>query len=124
MSAQPPSPPERRRHPRVAVGGQVTGQVLSPAQDVIVRDLSVGGFLIESREGFREDSVHEFRLATAGGKVETRLKARSVYSHLRRVVGGPPSYLTGFEFVEPRGHEAQARVIELISQVTSVVTSR
>jgi hypothetical protein len=108
----------------VAVSGQVTGRVLSSAQDVIVRDLSVGGFLIESRDAFLEDSVHEFRLATAGGKVETRLRARSVYSHQRRVVGGPPSYLTGFEFVEPRGHEAQARVIELISQVTSVVTSR
>lgn len=124
MSAHPPSPAERRKHPRVAVSGQVTGRVLSSAQDVIVRDLSVGGFLIESRDAFLEDSVHEFRLATAGGKVETRLRARSVYSHQRRVVGGPPSYLTGFEFVEPRGHEAQARVIELISQVTSVVTSR
>jgi hypothetical protein len=108
----------------VAITGQITGQLLSSAQDVIVRDLSVGGFLVESREAFREDSIHEFRLATAGGRVETRLKARSVYSHLKRVVGGPPSYLTGFEFVEPRGHEAQARVIELISQVTSVVTAR
>jgi hypothetical protein len=124
MSAQPPPQSERRKHPRVAVSGQVAGQLLSSAQDVIVRDLSVGGFLIESRECFREDSIHEFRLATASGRLETRLKARSVYSHQRRVVGGPPSYLTGFEFVEPRGHEAQARLIELISQVTSVITSR
>ena len=124
MSAQTPHPSERRKHPRVPVSGQVTGQLLSSAQDVIVRDLSAGGFLIESRDAFLEDSVHEFRLATPSGRVETRLKARSVYSHLKRVVGGPPSYLTGFEFVEPRGHEAQARAMELISQVTSVVTSR
>jgi hypothetical protein len=114
---------ERRKHPRVPVNGQIQGHVLESAQDVIVRDLSIGGFLIESREAFREDSVHEFRITTANGKVETRLKARSVYSHLRRVIGGPPSYLTGFEFVEPRGAEAQARVIEMISQITSVVTS-
>ena len=124
MSAQPPSQSERRKHPRVPITGQITGQLLSSDQDVIVRDLSIGGFLIESRDAFLEDSVHEFRLATPGGKVETRLKARSVYSHQRRVVGGPPSYLTGFEFVEPRGREAQARVLELISQVTSVITSR
>jgi hypothetical protein len=124
MSAQPPSQSERRRHPRVAVSGQITSELLPAAQDVIVRDLSVGGFLIESREMFREDSIHEFRLAAANGRLETRLKARSVYSHLRRVVGGPPSYLTGFEFVEPRGHEAQARLLELIAQVTSVVISR
>jgi hypothetical protein len=122
MSAQPPQS-ERRKHPRVAVSGQVNSQLLPTAQDVIVRDLSLGGFLIESREMFRENSIHEFRLASANGKVETRLKARSVYSHLRRVIGGPPSYLTGFEFVEPRGHEAQARVLEMISQVTSVVIS-
>jgi len=115
---------ERRKHPRVPVNGQITSQVVSSAQDVIVRDLSIGGFLIESREAFRDDSLHEFRLTTASGKLETRLVARTVYSHLRRVVGAPPSYLTGFEFVEPRGKEAQARLIELISQITSVVTTR
>jgi hypothetical protein len=114
---------ERRRHPRVPVNGQVTGRALATEEDVIIRDLSVGGFMIESRDAFRENSVHEFRLATPSGKLETRLKARSVYSHLRRVVGGPPSYLTGFEFVEPKGVEAQARVIELISQATSVVAT-
>jgi len=119
-----PNQPERRKHPRVSVNGQVTGELLESAQEVIVRDLSLGGFLVESREGFIEDSVHEFRLAGAGGKLKTHLKARSVYSHLRRVIGGPPSYLTGFEFVEPRGTEAQARLIELISQVTSVVATR
>lgn len=119
-----PSPVERRKHPRVPVNGEIATEVLTSAQDVIVRDLSLGGFLVESREAFREDSIHEFRLATANGRLETRLKARTVYSHLRRVVAGPPSYLTGFEFVEPRGHEAQARVMELISQITSVVTPR
>jgi PilZ domain len=114
---------ERRKYPRVPVQGQLASQLVSSAQDVIVRDLSAGGFLIESLEAFRENSVHEFRLATANGRVETRLKARSVYSHLRRVVGGPTSYLTGFEFVEPRGQEAQERVLEMISQLTSVVTT-
>src|SRR5262245_29787126 len=115
--------PERRKHPRLPVNGQIKGQELSSSQDVIIRDLSVGGFLIESREAFQENSIFEFRLATASGKLETRLRARSVYSHLRRVIGGPPSYLTGFEFIEPRGAEAQARVLEMISQLTSVVTS-
>lgn len=115
------TPSERRKHPRVPVNGQVTGRDLGTEEDVIIRDLSIGGFMIESRAAFRENSVHEFRLATPSGKVETRLKARSVYSHMRRVLGGPPSYLTGFEFIEPRGIEAQARVIELISQATSVV---
>ena len=124
MSTRPPTDSERRRHPRVPISGQITGQLLSSAEDVIVRDISVAGFLIESREYFREDSVHEFRLTTATGKLETRLTARCVYSHPRRVLSGPPSHLTGFEFVEPRGREAQARVLEMISQVTSVVTSR
>jgi hypothetical protein len=119
------SQPERRKHPRVPVNGQLASQITSASpQEVIVRDLSAGGFLIESKEAFREDSIHEFRLATSNGRLETRLRARSVYSHLRRVVGGPPSYLTGFEFVEPRGQEAQERVIEMIAQLTSVVTTR
>lgn len=124
MSTEPSRQSERRRHARVPISGQITGQLLASAQDVIVRDLSIGGFLIESREYFREDSIHEFRLTTASGKVETRLTARCVYSHPKRVLSGPASYLTGFEFVEPRGHEAQARVLEMISQVTSVVTAR
>ena len=60
---QPQSHHERRRTPRIDVAGNVRARLEPSAQEVIVRDLSLGGFLIESPSAFPVDAVHHFRIA-------------------------------------------------------------
>jgi hypothetical protein len=119
MSVSPHSSPqdERRQTPRVDVTGRLDSRLEPNTQPVTIRDLSLGGFLIESDEPFPTDAIHQFRVATPAGWT-TMLTARSVHSRKRAGNG----YLTGFAFLEPKGQEAQQRIVELIDQVTSVVT--
>ena len=121
MSVSPHSSPqdERRQSPRVDVTGRLESRLEPNTHPVTIRDLSLGGFLIESDEPFPPDAIHQFRVATPAGWT-TMLTARSV--HCRKRSGTENSYLTGFAFLEPKGQEAQQRIVELIDQVTSVVT--
>jgi hypothetical protein len=118
MSEAPRSTPgsERRQFPRRPVAPQVTTQLESNAQAVTLRDISLGGFLLESPEPFHVDAIHQFRIATATGW-ETIVTARSV--HCREA--GALRYLTGFTFVDPVGPEAEQRIHQLIDKVSSVV---
>jgi hypothetical protein len=110
---------ERRQHPRVPARGRVTAEVADDAQAVTIVDLSQGGFLLESASPFIENSIHQFRIATASGQWLTLLTARSM--HTRPTAGDPAKHLTGFSFVEPLGEEARRRVHTLVAHVTSVV---
>jgi hypothetical protein len=112
---------DRRRAPRVDVRGRLDTRLEPPAQSVTVRDISVGGFLIESPEPFPVDAIHQFRVAAPDGGWEEMLTARSV--HCRAHGGdGASRYFTGFAFLHPTGPEARSRIMQLIDQVTSVVT--
>jgi hypothetical protein len=121
MSQAPSSPggPERRKAPRLPVGRHVTAELESSAQPVTVRDISLGGFLLESNEPFEVQALHQFRIATSDGW-KTLITARSVHS--RRSTTETGTYYTGFAFVDPVGTEAERRIHQLIDKVTSVVT--
>jgi hypothetical protein len=110
------SGPERRRHPRRPVGSHVNARVEPAAQSVTLRDISFGGFLLESPEPFHVDAIHQFRIATPQGW-ETVVTARSV--HCRQA--DATRFLTGFTFVDPVGPEAEQRIHQLIDKVSSVV---
>lgn len=116
-----PDGSERRRSPRVKIGDRVRGTAVGLELDVIVHDLSDGGFLIESTEAFPVDAFHEFRIAAPDGAWNTVLTAKSVHCRQRADVKDPPSYLTGFAFVDPQGTDALRRLRALINQTTSVV---
>jgi len=121
MSQAPRSPSgsDRRTASRLPVGRHVTAQVEATAQPVTVRDISLGGFLLQSPEPFEVQALHQFRVATKDGW-KTLITARSV--HCRRAeIDGSPTYLIGFAFVQPVGPEAERRIHELIDKVTSVV---
>jgi hypothetical protein len=111
------SGPERRKAARVPVGAHVTAHVEADAQSVTLRDISLGGFLLESTQPFHVDAIHQFRIATATGW-ETVVTARSVHC---RQAAGSSVYLTGFAFVDPTGPEAERRIHQLIDKVSSVV---
>lgn len=112
---------ERRRSPRVPVGGRAHGHAVELAQDVIIHDISLGGFLIESSEAFPSNALHQFRIAASNGAWTTMLTARSLHS--RPKPGAlSPSYLTGFEFVQPLGEDAQQCLHALVGHSTSVLS--
>jgi hypothetical protein len=121
MPQQHQSHDERRRTPRIDVGGRVRGHLEPSAQEVIVRDLSLGGFLIESPSAFPVDAVHHFRIALENGQWVTVLTAKSVHCRPRTAPGNGLTYLTGFVFVEPLGQDAQLSLKELVKQVAAVV---
>jgi hypothetical protein len=102
----------------VPVGSHVTARVDAAAQAVTLRDISLGGFLLESSQPFHVDAIHQFRIATANGW-ETVVTARSVHCRQPTADG---VYLTGFAFVDPVGPEAERRIHQLIDKVSSVVT--
>jgi hypothetical protein len=118
---QPHSHHERRRAPRVDVSGHVHARLESSAQEVVVRDLSLGGFLIESPSAFSVDAVHHFRVEVKDGKWTTVLTAKSVHCRARSATGGTESYLTGFAFIEPQGEDAKQRLQQLMNKTASIV---
>ena len=112
---------DRRRTPRFEVDGRLRARLDPPAQEVVVRDLSLGGFLVESPSAFPVDAVHHFRIALENGQWVTVLTAKSVHCRPRSASGATLSYLTGFAFIEPQGIDAQESVRELVKQATTVV---
>jgi hypothetical protein len=118
---QPQNHDERRRTPRIDVGGRVRVRLEPAAQEVIVRDLSMGGFLIESPSAFPVNAVHHFRIALENDQWVTVLTAKSVHCRPRPAPGNGLTYLTGFAFVEPQGQEAQRSLQELVKQAATVV---
>jgi hypothetical protein len=121
MMAVAPEGSERRRSPRIDVNGRLRASVLVPAQDVVVRDLSLGGFLIEGDEAFAVDALHQFRVAGPNDEWTTILTARSVYCRPVEHPDGVTKYLTGFAFSFPHGREAWRCVHKLIDRETSVI---
>src|SRR5438477_4286764 len=105
---------ERRTSPRVNVRDRVKAEAVDLAQDVIIHDMSLGGFLIESPEAFPVGALHQFRVAANDGSWTTMLTATCVNSRPWQGETDSPSYLTGFAFVEPQGLDAQQRLQALV----------
>ena len=122
MTSPGPHASERRRSPRVPVADRAYGHALALAQDVIIHDISLGGFLIESPEAFPAHALHQFRIAAKNGAWTTMLTAKSLHSRPKTAVAAAPSYLTGFSFVQPLGLDAQQCLHALVGQPTSVLT--
>ena len=108
-------PEERRRYPRVELLGQVTGQPLTFDSPVVVRDLSIGGFSIETSIPLRPGETHEFRFAL-GDSISIIVLA--TVKHQRTAAGRVPGrYLVGLEFLDKSG-EAKAGRSVLIKRIT------
>jgi len=104
---------ERRRSPRVELMGRVHGKLTSANLPVHVREISLGGMSIETRDGFELGSVLNFVL-TLGDGAGVLVAARVVYS--RTIDGSAPAmYVSGLEFVDEDGDEGG--VSDLVEQV-------
>jgi hypothetical protein len=89
---------DRRRSPRVELMGRVHGKLIPADVPVQLREISLGGMSIETREGFEAGSVMSFVL-TLGDGAGVLVAGRIVYS---RMIDGsdPATYVSGLEFVD------------------------
>src|SRR5688572_12904839 len=110
---------ERRRTPRIDVLGQVHVHILSCPAPASLREISLGGFSIESTMAFPPGLVHQFRFALEDGS-ETHVSATSVHCAISSSVRGTPVHVTGFEFIQRERH-VRDTVEELIERISNLI---
>jgi c-di-GMP-binding flagellar brake protein YcgR len=113
------SSPERRRNPRIDVLGQVHVRIVTAPTPATLRDISLGGFSIETTTAFPPGLWHDFHLSLDDGS-ELRARAKSVHCALVRMAAGLPMHITGFEFLQ---REARVRdeVDEFVGRITAMI---
>ena len=109
---------ERRDHPRIEMLGRLHG-VLEPLHvPTVVRDISAGGFALETPFSFEPDTRHDFRFVL-DGQWSQAFAARVVRSLRVSTQDGQPSFVTGFEFIAQDSAENQAALDALIASAIS-----
>jgi hypothetical protein len=107
-----------RYTPRLDTLGQLQVQVLSAPTPVTVREVSLGGFSLESTVPFACGTCHRFRFTLEGGPAITAL-ADCVYSNRLSPSQPLPTYQAGFEFV-PVSDEASASIAGLVYRIAEL----
>ena len=110
----------QRRAPRIEVMGQLHGQLVPMNVPLDVRDLSSGGFAVESTVSFPVGAVHRFRFITkTGAEVIVRASAR----HCRPVEtpDGSARFLAGFAFILDENGETEAAIDLMLKAASSAV---
>jgi hypothetical protein len=89
---------DRRSSPRIDLLANLQGHVVTLDERVQVRQLSLGGMVVETTAPLSPRLTHDFRIALD----EACLTVRGRVVHNRVVVQGDGvSYLAGIEFIDP-----------------------
>jgi hypothetical protein len=108
-----PLPSDKRDAERVQMLGRLQGEVMV-FQPMLIREVSLGGALVETRFPLHLNSLHDLRLTL--GTRSIVVKGRVVHSQIRDVDEDVVIYWTGIEFVEPSDHVASA-IVEFLDSV-------
>jgi hypothetical protein len=81
--------------------GRLEGEVMV-FQPMLVREVSPGGAMVETRFPLHLNSLHDLRLSLGARTVV--VKGRVVHSQISDVDQGVVVYWTGIEFVDPSEH--------------------
>jgi hypothetical protein len=112
----PPQGRERRRHPRFPTHNRVLGTLLVHKLPVRVRDVSQGGFSVETAQPLGTGAVEPVRF-TAIDDWSAVLEARSVDCRPSISSDGLPLFVTGYAFTSETSADD---VATLLQKVTSV----
>ena len=104
---------ERRRSPRVRVQHRVPASFATSPVPALIRNLSLGGVLVESNEPFHVGAVHQLCIGTDTDAAPL-ISARSVYSQAQTLPDGSVRFLTGFAFLRHQEDPAQQLVFDLV----------
>jgi hypothetical protein len=89
---------DRRRDLRLQILGQLSGQLVPLDVSFAVRNLSAGGFAVESPIRFHTGTSHEFRFILADGRT-LKVGGETVHCMRVRTPGTDARFLAGFRFV-------------------------
>jgi hypothetical protein len=109
---------DRRATPRLEVLGQLHGYLVSLEVSLVVRDLSAGGFSVESVVPFPPGARHPFRFTASTG-MEITVEAVVMHSRPHGLAGGQALYVTGFAFCHDSEHYRARAVDDLLGALAS-----
>ncbi len=95
-SGLPASRREQRRSPRIDVRHRLSGRIVSIDLPVVVRDISLGGFSIESDQDL-PNGAHDIRLHE-GERWSVTVNASSRHHQAIKAQDGAMTYIIGFEY--------------------------
>ena len=122
MSAGSPAPDprsgvERRAYARFPAAGRLVGTLISQQLPVRVRDVSAGGFSIETMDPHETGHTEAVRFISADDWTAV-LEARSLYCRPGVSNSGLPLFVTGFAFVQAGlEHHTVATLLEKVTKV-------
>lgn len=99
--------------------GRLLGLLIAFDLPVRVRDVSLGGFSVETVEPLAVGSEQDVRFM-AEDDWTTEIRARSLHCRPSVATDGTPRYVTGFEFLLEHATDASRRARQLVAKVTSV----
>lgn len=114
------SPDERRRFPRFKVTSMIHGHWVELDLPVTIRDVSLGGFSVESPIAFPVGSDQTFLFSAADGR-QTQAWCRCRHARATRV-NGAPMCVAGFEFL-PQPEEQLRIIIDTVRLLGLKVTT-
>jgi c-di-GMP-binding flagellar brake protein YcgR len=103
---------DRRQSPRIRVQGQLRADLRESHQSAPVRDLSAGGFAIESADRFEPGTLHHCDFQPSHGQ-PVALLVQVVRSD---ITPGEGTYVTGFRFSMIEA-DCRQRVNQLVDSV-------
>jgi hypothetical protein len=110
----------RRRSPRVEVLATLHGQIVAMDVPLVVRNMSAGGFGIESQVAFPAGAVHRFRFTAETG-LRVVLSAQARHCEPVAMSDGVTRYRAGFEFVQVPGADTGKAIETLLEAATSIL---
>jgi hypothetical protein len=113
---------DRRRTPRVRIRGRLPASFLTTSIPAAIRNISLGGILVESVEPFRAGSVYQLRMTADGDDADTwpLLTVTCVYCEPEILPDGSTSFLAGFAFAGGLDVSAGGLVYDLVDKATSM----
>ena len=114
-------PPNRRRSERLEVVDwlyDLHGEPVTMRLPVALRDLSHGGFALESGIAIPDGAEHRFRFTAQDGSSFV-IGAVATHSH---PISDSGTYVTGFRFLRGASDDASDPVRELIDKITRALS--
>jgi PilZ domain len=96
---------EKRDAARLDILGELQGEV-SILAPLTIKEISLGGALVETAFPLQLNSLHEFRLELGGRTVV--LRGRIAHCRIADVGQDVVVYRAGLEFIEPSDHVVEA----------------
>jgi hypothetical protein len=113
--------PEQRRTPRIDVRHRLRGTLVSLDRRVVVRDISLGGFSVET-EDVLPDGLHIVRLQE-GDRWSVTVTAASRHRRITRTPQGGECHITGFEY-EDQNPDTQQTIRVLFERLAAETAER